>query len=62
MIFNHRIFFNEDSGSDDVAIANFQFGQKAAAVPEPSIFAIFMTGFVGLGFINNRRKKAVNVA
>jgi hypothetical protein len=61
MIFN-RIFFNEDNSSDDVTIANFQFGQKAAAVHDPTIFAIFMTGFVGLGFINNWRKKAVNVA
>jgi hypothetical protein len=58
----NRIFFNEDDGGDDVAIANFQFGQKAVAVPEPSTFAIFMSGLIGLGFINNRRKKAGKVA
>jgi hypothetical protein len=57
----YRIVFDEDNGGDDIAIANFQFGQ-AAVVPEPSTFALIITSFIGLSFINKRRKKAANVA
>lgn len=41
-------------GAETVGVDNFYFG--TAAVPEPSILALFITGLVGIGFARRRKE------
>lgn len=50
-----RIFYDDDSGYDDIAIANFRF-QSAAPVPEPSTFLLLGGGLSSLAWYRRKRK------
>ena len=40
----------------------FEFDNVAAAVPEPSTWAMIILGFLGLGYLAYRRKSSMAVA
>ena len=49
-----RVVYNEDPGSDDIAVADFKF---AAVAPEPSSIMLFASGLSTLGIFGWRRKR-----
>jgi len=50
-----RLYFNEDPGGDDIAIADFRFA-SGNPVPEPTTLAM-LAGLSGMGLIAARRRR-----
>jgi hypothetical protein len=51
------LFSSTDFGNNDPMIDGASFQEIAAAVPEPSTWAMMFLGFAGLGFIGYRRSR-----
>jgi hypothetical protein len=51
------IRFRGNGGSIDATLDNVRFSSSAAAIPEPSTFALAALGLLGLGFVGRRRRK-----
>lgn len=54
-----RLIHGPDSGQ--VNFDNVRLDAEAALVPEPSTYALILTGFLGLGWIQRKRRKAHNL-
>ena len=50
------VSMNEDSGGDDIAIANLRFA--TAAVPEPLTASLFALGLLGAGAVSRRQVRS----